>query len=288
MTPTLRPARTTDREAIAEWTRDTFSWGDYVAPALDHWLSDDDGDVVVAEVAGDVVGIARVTMLSPAEAWLQAVRVHLDHRQGGIGLALGTWAIEWAIEQQALVMRLAVENWNRAAQSLFEKLGFRSESRWVGVERGVGENSPVPAGNGGRRIMAPEGVRPAHSAEAEPALLSWSGGRLEHAARGLVAIGWQWRKLRLEDLVAAARRRELWEGRPGWAIAGIDGDGFRVSWISTTADDAKAMVRALIDQAASAGVERIEAIIPDVDWLRRPFQQAGCDPFPITLFARGL
>jgi len=288
MKPTLRSGRPEDRDAIAEWTRDTFAWGDYVAGAFDDWLADDIGEVIVAEAGGEVIGMARVAMLSPTEGWLQAVRVHSDHRRRGIGLALCRRAIDWTKERNALVVRLAVENWNRAASEHFAGLGFRPVSRWVGAERGVGENSPVPAGNGGRRIMAPEGVRPAHSAEAEPALLSWAGGRLEHEARGLLLIGWQWRKLRLEDLVEAARRRELWEGRPGWAVAGVEDDTFRVSWVSTTAEDAKAMVRALIDQAAAAGVERIEAIVPDVDWLRRPLQQAGCDMFPITVYALGL
>ena len=34
MEPIVRPARPGDIEVIAEWTRETFSWGDYVADAI--------------------------------------------------------------------------------------------------------------------------------------------------------------------------------------------------------------------------------------------------------------
>ncbi len=288
MEPIVRPGRREDRDEIAAWTQDTFSWGDYVGRAFDDWLADPNGLVVVAEIGSRAVGMARVAMLSSDEAWFQGVRVHPDHQRQGIGLAMGHRARHWAADHGARVVRLAVENWNRAAGAHVQRLGFRPVSRWIMAERGVGENSPVPEGNGGRRLMAPEGLRPAPSAEAEPALLSWVGGPLERPSRGLFPIGWSWRKLRRDDLIAAARARTLWEGRPGWALAGVDEDTFRVSWLSTTEQDSDAMVRALVDRAAAAGIERIEVVIPDVDWLRRALRRTGCDLHPLTVYAVGL
>jgi len=167
-------------------------------------------------------------------------------------------------------------------------MGFRETAAWVMAERGVGENSPVPEGNGGRRVVAPEGLRPAASAEAEPALLSWISGPLERASRGLIPLGWAWRRLHRDDLTEAARRRALWEGRPGWAIADVEDDTFRVSWLSTTEGDTRAMMRALVDRAAAAGVDRLEVMIPDVDWLRRALRRMGAEAHPLAIYALGL
>jgi GNAT superfamily N-acetyltransferase len=284
METTVRPGRTEDREQIAAWTRNTFTWGDYVTDAFDDWIADPAGRVFVAEAGGRVVGMARVAMLSSDEAWSQGARIHPDHRHQGIGLEIGRHVRSWAEEQGARVIRLTVENWNRAARRHVEKQGFRAAGKWVMADRGVGENSPVPEGNGGRRLPAPDGLRPAVSYEARPALLSWSGGPLERASRGLIPIGWAWRRLQPEDLTEAAHRKALWEGRPGWAIAAVSDDTFEVSWLSTVEEDAAAMVRALIDRAADAGVERIEAILPDVPWLRRALQRSGCELHPLTVY----
>jgi GNAT superfamily N-acetyltransferase len=288
MQPSVRPGRLEDHAAIAAWTRDTFAWGDYVGRAFPEWVRDPGGRVFVAEVDGRIVGVARVTMLSDQEAWSQGARVHPEFRRRGIGLAIGEQIERWAVDEGARVIRLAVENWNRAARSHVERMGFREAGDWVMAERGVGDSSPVPEGNGGRRVMAPEGLRPAASGEIEPAMLSWISGPLERASRGLIPVGWSWRRFRPADLAEAARRRALWEGRPGWAIAEVEDDTFRVSWISTTEQDARAMMRALVDRAAAAGVDRLEVMIPDVDWLRRALRRLGVEAHPLTIYDRTL
>jgi len=281
----VREARPDDREPIAGFTTGTFPWGDYVTREFDGWLADDHGVVMVGEVGGHVVGMARIALLSPDEAWSQGSRVHPDFRRRGVGSAIAVALQSWAAARHAKVVRLVVEDWNHAARSHVGTLGFRPVSGWMFATRGVGENSPVPEGNGGRRVMAPEGIRPAPSAEAEPALLAWSSGPLERASRGLFPIGWKWRRLTRDDVIDAARRRALWEGRPGWAIADVDGDTFEVSWVVTAEDDAPAMWRALVDRAAAAGVERLTVMAPAVEWMRRAAQQRGCDVNHLTVYA---
>jgi GNAT superfamily N-acetyltransferase len=121
MQATIRPGRSEDREQIAAWTRDTFTWGDYVTGAFDDWVADPAGRVFVAEVEGRVVGMARVAMLSPDEAWSQGARVHPDVRHRGLGLEIGRYIRAWAEEQGARVIRLTVENWNRIAREHVER-----------------------------------------------------------------------------------------------------------------------------------------------------------------------
>ncbi|HUG74382.1 MAG TPA: GNAT family N-acetyltransferase [Acidimicrobiia bacterium] len=278
MDPVIREAQQTDIPGIASWTSDTFSWGDYVADALPKWISDPSGAVLVAEVDGEVAGMARVSMVSSSEAWAQGARVHPDHRRTGLGSALTERLAGWVRERGALVLRLAVEHDNETAQRHVESLGFRPVSDWWEASRLLGEGSPVPEGNGGRRVQAAERLQEAHSAEAEPAFLSWSAGELAIAARGLFPINWIWRKLTLDHLDFAARNHALWEGRPGWAMLDIDHDGdLAVYWLETAEADARAMVRALIDCGVGRRARQMDMLVPDVGWLREALLASAFD-----------
>jgi GNAT superfamily N-acetyltransferase len=289
MSENIRPAVAEDAETIASWTQETFAWGDYVADALPRWVADEASMPMVAEVDGAVVALASVVMMSDDEAWGQGMRVHPDHRRGGLAIRVSDRLWEWARDRGARVARLSVDDWNVPAQGQAAKMGFRPVSGWVMAERGVGASSPTPIGNGGRRVPAPESIRPAHSAEAEPALMSWSTGPLEQASRGLFPPeGWRWRRLRPDDLVTAARDRTLWEGRPGWAIARVDAETFVVRWLETSESDARAMIHALIDRAADLGVDRIQVFLPAVDWLVQALRYFGAETHLLTVYAKVL
>lgn len=285
----IRPADDHDVAKIASWTQETFSWGDYVSDALPHWIDDPDAMPMVAELDGDVIALASVVMMSDDEAWGQGMRVHPDHRRSGLGLALSNRIWAWASDRGAKVVRLVIEDWNVPAQNQVAKMDFRPVSQWLLADRAVGASSPSPIGNGGKRVPAPESIRPAHSAEAEPALMSWSTGSLEHAARGLFPVeGWKFRRLRPDDLVNAARDRTLWEGRPGWAMATVEAEQFRVNWLETSESDARAMVHAIIDRAADLGVDYVRLLAPNVDWLDQALRYFGAEVSTMTVYAKGL
>ena len=288
MDPIIRPATGGDRDQIAVWTRDTFEWGDYVADRWHEWVDSDDGHLIVAEVDGAVAAFAFVSLVSAREAWSQGMRVHPDFRRQGLGKMVGEALWPWAEEKGASVVRLAVEDWNTAARGQVEAMGFRPVSAWLFAGRGVGENSPVPEGNGGRRVPAEEGLRPANTAEAEPAYLSWISGDLARAARGLFARGWTWMRLTVGHLADGARRRTLFAGRPGWALVELEDTRLHVHWLETAESDARAMVRALVDRAAGAGSERLSAMIPAVDWLRQAFERSAFEMRPLTVWAKEL
>jgi GNAT superfamily N-acetyltransferase len=289
MQPLIRPARDGDAEIIATWTHDTFEWGDYVADAIPTWMAEDDSLVLVAERDGQVIGISRTLLLSPTEGWAQGTRIHPEHRRTGVGSALAEHLADWAAVSGARVMRSMVEEWNEPARNQSLKLGYRDVGGWVRAGRGVGDNSPVPEGNGGRRVPAAEGLRPAHSSEAQPALMSWSGGPLERASRGLLPIGtWRMRRLIADDLAAAAKRKALLSGRAGWAIGDIGEDAYEVSWISATETDVQSLLRALIDRAAAAGSEEIRVMLPAADWVVQALRRRGFELHPVRIYAKSL
>jgi GNAT superfamily N-acetyltransferase len=282
----IRPALDKDRAAIAGFTTDTFAWGDYVADVFPDWLSDPNGHLVVAVDDDDVaVGMSRGTLLSPAEFWLQGARVREDWRRRGMAGAMGSALIAWAQERGARVSRLLVEDWNEPARLQVVQVGLRPVAEMLRGDRTVGDASPLPSGNGGRRVPALEQLTRAHSAEAEPAFMSWTTGPLGRAARGLFPVGWSFRRLTIDDLAESARREALWTARSGWAIGAREGDTFEVAWLETRPEDAVDLIRALVDLATNHGAERIALWIPSVDWVVSAARRAGFELHAMTIFA---
>ena len=286
----IRPARPSDRDAVTRFTTDTFVWGDYVGDAFDRWVGGDPDAALLVAVDDDdtAQGLVRASLLSESEGWLQAIRVADGWRRRGVGAALTEAAITWVRDAGARVVRLYVETGNLASDATASKSGFRTAGSWAMAERSVGDASPMPAGNGGIRVPAAEQLQRAHSAEAEPAFMSWESGDLYRESRGLFATAWTWRRLQPEDLAEAARAETLWQARSGWAMAGRRNTALSVGWIETSPDDAYDFCRALVDLAVSAGAERSQVMLPEVLWLTNAARRAGYTLHPGTIYERGV
>jgi GNAT superfamily N-acetyltransferase len=286
----IRPARPEDKAPIAAFTTDTFSWGDYVAEAFDAWLESPHGQILVAVTEADEpIGMARVSLLSPSEAWAQAARVHPGHRRLGVAGHLTRAGEVWAADRGALVMRLLTEESNEPAQRQVEKSGYRPVARWAMAQKDVGSSVPSPPGNGGRRAPAEERLRPAPLPETEPAFLAWSTGDLITAAHGLFpAVGWMWRRLTIEDVTGAVRTRTLWECPAGWLIGSVEEDRFWIPWVVTGPEDAYRLIKAAVDLAEEQGAERLRMLIPQTDWLLQAARRAGLELHPSVLYEKAV
>ncbi len=285
----VREARAGDRSRLAAFATDTFEWGDYVLDAFDEWLADENGAVHVAVDDDDeAIAVARATLLSPTEAWLQGTRVHPDWRRRGIGTVVGNSLLAWVRERGALVARLAVEDWNDAARAQVEAVGLRRVAPFARAHRSTGEVPADRGGNGGRRARSRIRLRAAHTTEAEPAYFSWSTSQLCKEVRGLFAIGWTWRRLTYDDLAAAAGRHALWEDGDDRAIAAVRNDVLEVGWCDTSPTGAADLARALVDLADNEGADRVQAMVPATAWMRDAFSGAGYDLDRISVYAMGL
>lgn len=286
----VRPALPSDRDAIAEFTTNTFEWGDYVTDVFDEWLEREDTFVAVAERDdGRPIALGAVRMLSPTEAWYSAARVHPALRGRGIAAHVSGALRTWAREQGAIVGRLLVEDWNEVAIRHVEKTGPRRAASVVRCTKPVGDASPSPDGNGGRRLPSKLRARPAGSTEAQPAYASWSVGELGRAARGLIGIGWAFRRLTPTDLEVAARAGAFWEIGAGWALAAPAPEGrFEVAWLETREEDADDLFRSLIDLAIGSGAETISIWVPAIDWMIQAVRRRGFETSLMHVYARGI
>ena len=151
----------------------------------------------------------------------------------------------------------------------------------------IGDASPSPSGNGGRRLPSKLRARPAGSTEAQPAYASWSVGELGRASRGLVGIGWAFRRLTPADLEAAARGGAFWEIGAGWALAAPALESrFEVAWLETREEDAGDLFRSLIDLAIGSGAESISIWVPAIDWTIQTARRLGFETSSMHVYAR--
>lgn len=277
MTPTVRPARLGDVESIISWTTDTFSWGDYIPERVHSWIEDPESDVLVAVDDSDVaLALCHVMMLSPSEAWLEGARVHPDHRRGGLGSLLNDAGTEWARERGGRVIRLSTEASNEAARNQVKGLGYREVSRWL---HAVFEVDPT------RRVPERYRLRPAPGGDAEAAWLFWVGSDLARESRELIALGWQWRMARPEDVTRGGG--VLFQSTAGWVLVDQPTeDWLRTNWIASTAEDMLGLIDGLLDLSAERGVTELDIKLPDLPWTSEAIVRSGGEPNPIVVASK--
>ena len=283
----LREARASDKELLAPWTTHTFAWGDYVVDSFDDWLAHPQSRVLVAADGTDEpVAVARGVLLSPDELWLQGVRVHPDWRRRGIASELGTSLQQWGAQQNAKVALLMIEDWNEAARDQVTHLGFRETTTWLRAFRTTKHSGRTV---GGASSTPPdEPLRRSGPAEVGPAYLAWSGSELSRAARGMMAVSWQCRRLHIEDLQRAAEYGALLSGPTGWAIAAPRDHRLEVGWIQTTADRAPTHFEALLAVAIADAASTLEIMMPAVPWLEEAALAADFEIERLPLFEKAL
>jgi diamine N-acetyltransferase len=102
------------------------------------WLADPQQALLVAEVAGRVVGLAHVSIRdaspSPASvparvAYLHELVVQPGQRGAGVGALLMQEVERWSRDQGATVVELNVWDFPGSAVSFYERLGYATRAR---------------------------------------------------------------------------------------------------------------------------------------------------------------
>ncbi|XVH33032.1 N-acetyltransferase family protein [Haloferacaceae archaeon DSL9] len=270
---TVRRARLDDEDAVASFTRDTWSdregAGDYIPRVFADWVAGDgDGQrTFVAEVDGEVAGIVQGVLLSPYEAWGQGIRVDPRYRDRGVSRALTDVVFDWARERGATVLRVMVFSWNVAGLGQTRATGYEpcTEFRWA---------EPMPDAN----------ATPSLAIESDPdaAWAFWNRCEARTHLRGLVLDAdesWALSSLtreRLHDAAADDRLFVVQEGGTrGFACRNRtydrpsdDGDEVETwaeyavaAWADAAA--ASALLRAIAADAASVGADRARVLVPE-------------------------
>jgi RimJ/RimL family protein N-acetyltransferase len=194
----IRRARRADKRGVAEAVKTVWGGNDRVPRLFDSWVTHRSGPFFVAEVGGHVVGMGKLTVISPHEAWLEGGRVAPRFRRRGIATALIAHRIAYARDHGYAIARFSTSSDNTPIHKAARRFGFRrAATLWR-------HDAPPLSG------PVPRRARPSDA----------------RAVRRLVGPitqilpGWEWRDLRSGELTAAiARGRVFVAGDPVSAAA---------------------------------------------------------------------
>jgi ribosomal protein S18 acetylase RimI-like enzyme len=136
-----RDARAADREAVFEFCRSTWpDYGDYVQRVWSKWLRARRGRLLVAELDGTPVGLAKITDFGAGEVWLEGLRVDRRYRRRGVAGALNLEVLRTLKRMKPRVVRFCTGAPNRGSRHIGEKYGFEVAARlryyWMKTRRG--------------------------------------------------------------------------------------------------------------------------------------------------------
>ena len=253
----IRPAQSSDKPKVLAFTEHT--WGDehpdYIEKVWDRWLADPAGRLLVAELAGEPVGMGKVSVLGPGEIWLEGLRVDPDHRGKGIAWEIQHAALDAAPEMKARTIRFATGSHNEASVYMAEQLGFSRASAFVRYEAEADGHGSGPT------PLEPWRNDTLDAALAESRFLAASGH--------LYSRGWV-----LYEMTAARARKHLrkgqvWvQGRSADALAVLSGPPDLSPWISLLdgeGEGVQALASGLRAFARGRGGGKVQGFFPK-DW----------------------
>lgn len=204
-----RPALPSDTADVLEFTKYIWEGHDYIHYVWKDWLADPDGLLVTAQFGARVVGIAKVSLISPGQWWLEGLRVDAKLQGLKIGSHLHEYTDAWWIRHGNGLIRLMTSSQRVQVHHLSERTGYARIGEVLGYRLDLPDDS--------QHAFQP--VTPEDVSEA----LTFASTRLSHS-NGLMDSGWRFStpdETLLQDL---ARRGRLhwWHGRLGLLAAHED------------------------------------------------------------------
>jgi GNAT superfamily N-acetyltransferase len=123
-TPVCRPALPMDKPQMLELTKRIWDGEDYLPYVWDEWLADSEGVLAVTELAGQIVGIGKLTRLTSDQWWLEGLRTHPDFEGRGLASHLTDYLLAAWQHAGGNVIRLTTASFRVPVHRLSEKRGF--------------------------------------------------------------------------------------------------------------------------------------------------------------------
>lgn len=127
----LRNATPRDKQAVIDFCSKTWrDYGDFIPKVWDRWIAQKSGRLIVAEVDGCPVGIAKITDFGDGEIWLEGLRVDRKWRKKGIATAITKEILRTVRRIKPKAVRYCTGASNRVSRRIGEKSGFEISARF--------------------------------------------------------------------------------------------------------------------------------------------------------------
>lgn len=270
----IRPARAGDKATVLTFCERTYEWGDYVPLVWDEWLEEENGQLLVATSNDSPVAVAKVTLLTPSEAWLQGLRVHPQFRQQGLAHLLLQHCLDAARKRGATVARLATSSRNEAVQIVTDRAGMqRIAAVWILEAQAQPPATALPT-------LAP--LRPADWPQACQRII---GSPTLSAMGGLFGV-WDWQELTTAKLQVCLERGQLLGLHHDSRLAAtalvteIHGEEkhLALGFVESEKELGPCLAQALRSYAHSLGLESLSVCLPSGSALQGSFLRSGYEP----------
>ena len=267
----IRPARPNDRDAVFGMVKTIWDGNDYIPDVWDEWQADPSGPLLVGQLDGQVVALAKLSGIGPGEDWFHGLRVDPAQRGRGFARQMLARCIELSRERGARTLRYLTDEDNPTMHRLADDLGLRLAyaPRWY--------HAPVIQGAPRAIALPPEQLDKLLAGLARSDLLLRSAGM----------YFLNWRNL---DLTAARLREHLERGEvlslPGedaWTIAAPrDEGGMQLAHVEGTLPAIERLCAAL--RISSTAAEKpLQALIPADAACLPALLAAGFAPTPYLM-----
>lgn len=252
----IRRARRSDKRDVLAAVRTLWGGNDRIPDVFDAWVTHRTGPFFVAESAGRVVGMGKLTVLSPTEAWLEGGRVAPRWRRKGIGTALIAHRLAYARERAFRVVRFSTASGNTPIHRAAKTFGFACVARLARYEAPA-RPEPLPASAARTQLRA---------------VLRRVGPLVQRGD------GWEWREITPRDVgVAIARGRAfVSDGRVGAAalLGDRNEETLMIVAVGGRGRPLAELLRRLRGEAARRGLEKASFYVSNATD-RRAARSAG-------------
>jgi len=210
-----RPANPGDTPDVLELTKTIWEGHDYVPEVWEEWLADTQGQLLAAEFNGKVLGISKLSRLSPDDWWMQGLRVHPQYEGQGIASQLTDATVQAWVETGSGTVRLGTASFRLPVHHMCNRLGFEKVSELAPFYAPASQSDdPLP-------VFEPLAI---HQVE-EAVGFAIRSPSLALTA-GLIDLGWHYARSRIEFMAAAIERNSAWwwRGREGLLTVRLDED----------------------------------------------------------------
>ena len=232
-----RPALQKDTDEVMELCSHIWDGGDYIPSVWEEWLADPDGLLGVAEMAGHVVGVFKLSKFSQQEWYMEGLRVHPEVQGKGIAAHIHDYVVETWRRMGSGIIRLVTGSYNIKIHHMCEKSGFRRVAEFIPYR------APSLHDVMGRFTGLEQ-------QEAERAL-DFVGSNPAHAlSNDLINLGWVYANPQLKHIQEAIKDGHAW----WW----MDGAGFLSIWEDDEHDQREPGIQLL-----ACSVNDLEEILMD-------------------------
>jgi GNAT superfamily N-acetyltransferase len=270
---TCRPALPQDTGDVLELTKTIWEGHDYVPRVWEEWLADPEGLLAVAEYAGHVVGISKLSRLTSDEWWLEGLRVHPKYQGQGIAAHLHDYLLDYWQRKAGGVIRLATASFNSKVHQMCERRGFR---KVLEVSSFVSPQFPEECVGSISHLWT--------ALRDDEIQIAWNiihRSSLLALYAGLMDLDWHWGKVTVNRLAEAIQEQRAWwwRDRQGLLIQRLDEEeGISFPVIQLVACPFEAIADCLRDFksfAFSQGYQRVRWFAPLHLELNKAMEEAG-------------